>query len=188
LLRVPQEDCCQALSVPPSKKYESDGGPGIVSILKLLQGSDEPETDQTLFLKALIVFWLLGATDCHAKNFSVFLSPGGRFRLTPIYDVISLQPSVDASRLQRNKMKFAMAVGDKRHYVLDTITPRHFVQTAAMAGVGFVQPIFDELRESARTAIDRVIGALPGDFPERTAKSVSDGFLRRLRQLDAADT
>jgi serine/threonine-protein kinase HipA len=95
LLRLPQEDCCQALSVPPPRKYEPDGGPGM-RILDLLKASDEPEADQTLFLKAQIVFWLLGATDGHAKNFSIFLLPGGRFRLTPLYDVMSAQPNVDA--------------------------------------------------------------------------------------------
>jgi serine/threonine-protein kinase HipA len=157
LLRLPQEDFCQALSVLPTKKYESDGGPGVVPILKLLQGSDEPQIDQMQFLKALIVFWLLGATDCHAKNFSIFLSPGGRYQMTPLYDVISLQPSVDANQIQHSKMKFAMAIGDNRHYVLDTIMPRHFSQSAAKAGVGFVQPIFDELRETAEAAIGGVL-------------------------------
>src|SRR5271154_590343 len=32
LLRIPQEDCCQALSVPPARKYESQGGPGMLDI------------------------------------------------------------------------------------------------------------------------------------------------------------
>ena len=77
LLRLPQEDSCQALSVPPTLKYESDGGPGITDILKMLRGSDEPLSDQRSFLKANIAFWLMGATDGHAKNFSIFLSPGG---------------------------------------------------------------------------------------------------------------
>jgi len=76
LLRLPQEDCCQALSVPPNLKYESDGGPGIPGIVRMLRGSDDAASDQRSFLKANIVFWLLGATDGHAKNFSVFLSPG----------------------------------------------------------------------------------------------------------------
>jgi serine/threonine-protein kinase HipA len=82
--------------VPPSLKYESEGGPGIPAILNLTNGSDQPEADQATFLKAMIAFWLLGATDGHAKNFSVFLSPGGRFRMTPLYDVLSAQPSLDA--------------------------------------------------------------------------------------------
>ena len=108
--------------------------------------------------------------------------------MTPLYDVISLQPSVDAHQLQRNKMKFAMAVGDNRHYVLDTIMPRHFVQKAAKAGEGFVKPVFDELRESLRATIGDVMDALPRNFPERTAKSISEGFLRRLRQLEDDET
>ena len=99
LLRLPQEDCCQALSISPTQKYQSDGGPGIVQILQLLRGSDDPLSDQRAFLKANIVFWLMGATDGHAKNFSVFLRPGGRFRLTPLYDVISAQPSVDSKQV-----------------------------------------------------------------------------------------
>jgi hypothetical protein len=83
LLRLPQEDCCQALSVPPTRKYEADGGPGIANVLELLKASDDPDTDRRLFLKAQIMFWLLAATDGHAKNFSIALRPGGRFRLTP---------------------------------------------------------------------------------------------------------
>lgn len=121
LLRLPQEDGCQALSVPSGRKYETDGGPGIRSILNLLGGSDDPEADRRAVLAALMIFWLLGATDGHAKNFSVFLAPGGRFRLTPLYDVVSAQPSADAGQIRRAQMKLAMAVGDNRHYVIDTI-------------------------------------------------------------------
>ncbi|WP_345944125.1 MULTISPECIES: HipA domain-containing protein [unclassified Bradyrhizobium] len=51
LLRPPQEDCCQALSVPPARKYESDGGPGIRKISDFLKGSDTPEDDQAIFFQ-----------------------------------------------------------------------------------------------------------------------------------------
>lgn len=50
LLRLPQEDCCQALSVPPTLKYESDGGPGIARLLELLKASDDVAADQRIFL------------------------------------------------------------------------------------------------------------------------------------------
>lgn len=59
LLRLPQEDCCQALSVPPVRKYQSDGGPGIRQILQFLKASDDAQADQRLFIKAQIAFWLL---------------------------------------------------------------------------------------------------------------------------------
>ena len=188
LLRLPQEDCCQALSVPPSLKYESEGGPGILAILNLLKGSDQPAADQMTFLKAVIVFWLLGATDGHAKNFSIFLSPGGRFRMTPLYDVISAQPSLDMGQIQRNKMKMAMAVGKSRHYVVDSIMPRHFIETAANAGVGerLVTSIFDDLHTKAPAAIEQVTKSLPKTFPAEVAGSIGNGFKARLRRLKDA--
>jgi serine/threonine-protein kinase HipA len=61
-----------------ARKYESEGGPGIRAITDLLKGSDTPDADQRAFFKAQIVFWLLGATDGHAKNFSIRLAPGAR--------------------------------------------------------------------------------------------------------------
>jgi serine/threonine-protein kinase HipA len=187
LLRLPQEDCCQALSVPPTRKYESDGGPGMPAVLDLLKASDDPDTDRRLFLKAQIIFWLLGATDGHAKNFSIFLQPGGRFRLTPLYDVMSVQPAFDAGQLRKNQMKFAMAVGDNRHYLIYEIMPRHFVQTAAKSGVpsSFVQSIFDELVESADAVTNQVMNGLPGGFPQELAESIVGGLRTRLRLIDA---
>ena len=71
LFRKPMEGL-QALSFPPTRKYQSDKGPGMVEILKLLNSSDVPAEDQKTFLKAQILFWLIGATDGHAKNFSIF--------------------------------------------------------------------------------------------------------------------
>jgi serine/threonine-protein kinase HipA len=183
----PQEDCCQALSVPPPRKYEPDGGPGIRRIIELLQGSDEPEADRRLFLKAQIVFWLLGETDGHAKNFSIFLLPRGRFRMTPLYDVTSAQPNVEAGEIPRNRMKLAMAVGDSRHYVIDTILPRHFLQTAARSGVAdaLVQGIFDELMAQVPSALDSVLSALPRGFPAGLTASIGAGVRRRLQLIAA---
>ncbi|WP_088348121.1 MULTISPECIES: type II toxin-antitoxin system HipA family toxin [Rhodomicrobium] len=185
LLRLPQEDCCQALSVPPTLKYENEGGPGIAAILNLLKGSDTPEDDQRQFLKAIVVFWLLGATDGHAKNFSLFLSPGGRFRITPLYDVISAQPSADAGQIPRTKMKLAMAVGASRHYAIHRIMPRHFAQSAAQAGVAapILEEIFADLHRLAPKALAKVEQALPADFPEQIAASITGGFKARLERL-----
>jgi serine/threonine-protein kinase HipA len=190
LLRLPQEDCCQALSVPPTRKYESDGGPGIVDVLELLRGSDEPEADQRQFLKAQILFWLLGAIDGHAKNFSVFLNPGGRFRLTPLYDVMSGQPALDAGQIRKNKMKLAFAIGEKRHYVIDEILPRHFIQTAIKAGVPAttVISIMEELLAASDKAVATVLDALPTGFPEPLADNIAGGVATRLRVMQHALT
>jgi len=186
LLRLPQEDCCQALSISPTRKYQSDGGPGMVQILELLRGSDDPLADQRSFLKANIAFWLMGATDGHAKNFSVFLHPGGRFRLTPLYDVISAQPSVDSKQILWKNFRLAMSFGTKPHYEMRQVAPRHFFQTADKAGIGkdVVPSIIQELRGETTAAVDRVNANLPTDFPGKLADSISNGIKRRLRILE----
>lgn len=185
LLRLPQEDCCQALGVSPTRKYESDGGPGIRDLLTLLKASDAPEADQRLLLKTMVVFWLMGATDGHAKNFSLHLIPGGGFRLTPLYDVLSAQPSVDDGHIQRNKMRLAMAVGKNRHYVISGIVPRHFIETAAQAGIGavLVEDVFSDILDVAPQAMDAVRAGLPEGFPADLSASVFEGFNDRLRLL-----
>ncbi len=186
LLRLPQEDCCQALSVPPSRKYQSDGGPGISGILEFLKGSDNPAEDQALFMKSQIAFWLMAATDGHAKNFSVFLYPGGGFRLTPLYDVMSTQPLFEAGQLRRNQMRLAMSVGDNRHYRVYDIMPRHFLQSAVKAGMPglTVTEIIGQLRTQMPRAIDAVCNELPLDFPEQLRDSITEGIIGRLRRCD----
>jgi serine/threonine-protein kinase HipA len=185
LLRLPQEDCCQALSVSPTRKYQSDGGPGMKDILEFLKGSDAPNEDPAAFLRANIAFWLIGATDGHAKNFSIFLSPGGRFRLTPLYDVLSAQPSLDAKQIQRKAFKLAMSVGKNRHYAMNEILPRHFIQTAEISGVGasVVREIFRGLTENFEPALAKVLKALPKGFPEELTNSIRAAAIHRIDLL-----
>jgi serine/threonine-protein kinase HipA len=185
LLRRPQEDCCQALSVPWSRKYENEGGPGVVAIAKLLEGSDEASADRRHFLKSIVAFWLLAATDGHAKNFSIFLSPGGGYHLTPLYDVVSAQPSFDANQIRRNRLKLAMAVGDNRHYALHDITTPHFIESARKAGIGtkISEGIIKELIDVVPDALDQVLAALPENFPEAVSHSIDKGVRSQLQKL-----
>jgi serine/threonine-protein kinase HipA len=185
LLRLPQEDFCQALSCPPSRKYQDQGGPGLGQILDLLKGADTPAQDQKTLLKAQILFWLIGATDGHAKNFSVFLEPGGSFRLTPIYDVLTAQPSLDTRQIECKQMKVAMFVGDNRHYRIDEIKGRHFIQTAERAGLP--KPIatdaLQEVAKDADAAIQTMDHQLPSGFPEQIHVSVKRAFASRLHNI-----
>ena len=183
LLRLPQEDICQALSVPPTRKYQSEGGPGMRDIIQLLKGSDTPEQDIATFMRACILFWMLGATDGHAKNFSITLGPGGRFHLTPLYDVLTAQPSLDAGQIQQKKFKLAMSVGRNRHYLVDNIMPRHFLQTAELAGVGMplMRTLFEEIADTAVGRTDTVMESLPPGFPEQLIASVSQAIRQRTK-------
>lgn len=181
LLRLPQEDCCQALSVPPTRKYQSEGGPGLVQILDLLKGSDQPAADRVIVLKAQMFFWLIGATDGHAKNFSIFLSPGGRYHLTPLYDVLTAQPSFERKQIDRRQMRLSMSVGTNRHYRISEIKGRHFIQTGRAAGLAesVVRAVIEEIVETAPRALQKVERALPRDFPLALHASVSKGVQER---------
>ncbi|MBX9860537.1 MAG: type II toxin-antitoxin system HipA family toxin [Sphingomonas sp.] len=185
LLRLPQEDCCQALSVPPTMKYQADGGPGVLQIMNLLTGSNDPTADRLTFFRAQIAFWLLGATDGHAKNFSLFLRPEGAFQLTPLYDVLSVQPMVDAGQIGRNAFKLSMAVGNSGKYRLNEIHGRHFVETGKACGLSpsLISQTLDELRAQIMAAIDAVNTQLPPDFPPALVASIVDGARSRADRL-----
>jgi len=185
LLRLPQEDCCQALSVPPSRKYQNDGGPGIADILRLLKASDTPVEDQKRFLKAQVVFFLIGATDGHAKNFSIFLGPLGRFRLTPLYDILSAQPSLALGQIHKKQMRLAMFAGTNRHYVVDRICGRHFAQTVDRVGLprGLAKEVMEEVAMRAVAAKQELEESLPLDFPEFIHRTIWDGIDARLGSL-----
>jgi serine/threonine-protein kinase HipA len=185
LVRIPQEDFCQALSCPPSRKYQSQGGPGMIDILNLLKGSDTPAEDQKLFLKSQVLFWLLGATDGHAKNFSIFLGRGGRFKLTPSYNVLTAQPSLDGRQIERKQMKLAMSVGDNRHYRIDEVRGRHFIQTTERAGLPgmLAHDVFAEVVSAADTAMGSIEQHLPPGFPEEIHNSVIGALKVRLNSI-----
>lgn len=189
LIRLPQEDCCQALSVPSTRKYQSEGGPGIVDIVRLLGASDRPAQDQLAFFKSQIIFWLIGATDGHAKNFSLALRPGGRFHLTPFYDVLTVQPSVDQGQVPRKAFRLAMSVGGNRKYRINDIHGRHFVEIGREAGLGpaVIRQALAEIRASAEQVRARAEAALPRDFPEQIHESVQTAIEVRLERLGTAE-
>lgn len=94
LIRLPQEDMCQATGTSPLNKYQNEGGPGINEIMALLLGSTNTQQDRYHFFKTQLIFWVLAATDGHGKNFSIAHLPGSRYHATPIYDVLSAHPVI----------------------------------------------------------------------------------------------
>ena len=187
IMRLPQEDFCQALNIPSARKYENQGGPTISDIMLFLLGSSDAENDRYLFMKAQVLFWLLAATDGHAKNFSLFIEPEGRYRLTPFYDILSLYPAIGLGGLHSKSAKLAMGlVGTKgKKYNVEQIFPRHFYQTAK--AVGFEQDkmkqIFAEFAETIEIVIARVNMILPEGFPAHIRDPILNGLKSRARRL-----
>jgi len=185
-LRLPTEDCCQATSTPAASKYENNGGPGMVTIAELLAQSSE-RSDLAIFFKAQVLFWMLRAIDGHAKNFSLFLNPGGRFQLTPLYDVLSAWPVIGRGSGQWPQQTLRMAMawhGEKGHYTKPLeITGRRMLLTAKRLGLGGAEPILDELIGQTPTVIAAVQALLPFGFPQTVAESVFTGLQTSASQL-----
>lgn len=191
LLRLPQEDMCQALGVPPHLKYESDGGPGMDRILSLLLHSDNAKQDRLTFFRAQILFWMLCATDGHAKNFSLMLLPQGHYTLAPLYDVMSAYPVLGEGpgKLSPHRARLAMAVrGKQAHWRMRDILRRHWIGLAERHGVigmnnESAADIIDTLAVRTPTVIEKIRNRLPPGFPHPVADSILQGLQRAANRL-----
>lgn len=186
LVRLPQEDFCQVLGLPSSLKYESDGGPGVRDLLRVLDTSSRADADKLNFVLSLLLFWLLAATDGHAKNFSIFLERGGGYRLTPLYDVLSAWPIVGngPNQIPGKRVKLSMALRSKNvHYQLAEIQTRHWQALARESGVPF--GAMTQLVERVPAALDEVEKALPRDFPGKVWEPIRSGLLAQALRFSA---
>jgi serine/threonine-protein kinase HipA len=192
LLRLVQEDFCQATGTSPLVKYEAEGGPGLGVLFNLLQQSVEAERDLRTLMASQLLFWMLRAPDGHAKNFSIHLLPGGRYRMTPLYDVMSAYPVMGdgPNQWSPRALKLAMAlVGKNRHYEAERIQRRHFNSTAKRFGYGeTAEPMIRELVERTPAVIDQVQQALPAGFSQEVADKVLGGLQSAARALEGMPT
>lgn len=88
VIRVHQEDMCQALGIPPAKKYQEDGGPSLRQIAGVLGSATQRSSLETL-LRAVTLNVALGNADAHGKNFSLLHLQDLSLRFAPLYDLMS---------------------------------------------------------------------------------------------------
>lgn len=182
LLRVHQEDLCQAFSLPPRRKYESDGGPSAVRIVSLIRenaGEHEAET----FVQALIANYLLGAPDAHAKNYSLLRPPRGGVVLAPLYDVASglaygAFTSEGIPTGQKHYPRAAMKIGGESRF--GSVNARHWTRFAKEARldphllretVEFMAVSLPEAFEAVCREESEAIGG--SSLPEKLAPAIS---------------
>lgn len=188
LLRLPQEDMCQALGLSRAAKYEHrDGGPGISRIDELLKFSREAQRDRATFFRANIVFWLLAATDGHAKNFSLRLEAGGGFRLAPLYDVMSIYPVVGgkAGTFDPHKLHMAMAPpGTKnRHFAHKEIRLRHWQDAVRALGLDFdPAAVLEELAAQVDNIAVETAAMMPSGIDDHTVNRTLDLFVKATKR------
>jgi len=186
IARLPQEDFCQATGTPGDLKYESDGGPGIRAALTLLAASDDPQHDRLQFVLSQLAFWLMAATDGHAKNFSIHLLRGGGYRLTPLYDVLSIWPIIGnaPSQVSPRRAKLAMALRGKNvHYHLHEVRLRHWQALAQASGVPGAFDRMVGLVLQVPQVLDEAAALLPPGFPMPVFDAIRRGMLAQANRF-----
>ncbi|MCW5661648.1 MAG: type II toxin-antitoxin system HipA family toxin [Burkholderiaceae bacterium] len=188
IARLPQEDLCQALGIAPDRRYQQDGGPSVADCLQVLARSEHAAEDRATFALAQLAFWLMAATDGHAKNFSIHHHRGGRFALTPLYDVLSAWPIIGngPNHIAYQRAKLAMAIrGEKNvHYGLRDIQTRHWQRLAQLCGPD-VWARMQALVAVVDVALAQVEGELPKDFPPRVWGAIAKGMRQQARRFEA---
>jgi serine/threonine-protein kinase HipA len=183
VVRVHQEDVCQALSVLPSRKYQSQGGPGpteIVALFRRLMPPTVARDTVARFVDALIWNWLIAGTDAHAKNYSLLLA-SDQLRLAPLYDIASALPY----RVPQRDLRLAMKLGNDYR-----VTPRRnpWPRVAIDLGVDAVETL-ERVRTLASNAPDAFAEAarspdivdLGRSLPSRLADLVAARSVRCLQ-------
>jgi len=128
IIRLHQEDFCQAMGILPDMKYESEGGPGLEDCVALVKNHCSlPVRDLQRLLQWVVFNFLLGNADAHAKNISL-LYRDGTVALAPFYDLM-------CTRVYGKQLtdRMAMAIGKERR--LDWIMPRHWERCAQSLGI-----------------------------------------------------
>src|SRR3984957_10019399 len=167
LRRVHQEDICQALGIPPTSKYQNEGGPGIRDIVELLRTySGSAAEDVRTFLDSVAFNWLIVGTDAHAKNYALLIGSGGRVRLAPLYDLASVFPY---PRIDIKRVKLSMKLGGE--YRFRNIQIRHWRRQAEELGVN---P--DELVHR----VDELAMQLTDHVPEVERRMTEEGLTHPL--------
>jgi serine/threonine-protein kinase HipA len=127
LLRLHQEDFCQALGVVPEYKYQNEGGPSLKQCFELIRQATRPNAPQVLMMLDYVIFnALIGNHDAHGKNFSLLYHAKGAV-LAPLYDALAtaVYPSLT--------VRMAMKLGSK--YEFDQVYERHWLRFAEEAGL-----------------------------------------------------
>lgn len=182
-VRIHQEDMCQALGIPPTAKYQSEGGPTPEQIVELLRREVRPDSRANeqveRFVDALAFNWIIAGTDAHAKNYSVLLADG-QVRFAPIYDVASALPYDD---MYLPRLHLAMRIDSE--YRIAGIDGCHWHRFAVKNGLDpdatlqRIEQLAARVPESfAQAAREDAVRALDSDLPARLVERASAQALR----------
>lgn len=202
LYRLHNEDFCQALQFGPGQRYENKNGPSLEDCAELLRQSDQPKKDHRTFFRAQVFNWLIGNIDGHAKNFSIRWRANRSFVMAPLYDLVSIEPEIEAHKRSRYGgfnaagrvpddeelplFAFAFKIGKKNVERLADITPENFIEEADNFLLSEKQAIniLSEFSNSIEGAIQSVDTNSPHKLDSSTLLTIKEGIKTRKEKID----
>ncbi len=178
IIRLHQEDFCQALGFTSARKYASDGGPVFRDCFALVRRvATRPAVETLNLLGAALFNAIIGNADAHAKNFSLLYLPG-RTRLAPLYDLLSTVAYPDFSP------HFAMKFGGRR--TVEELYPADLEKFARDIEVRapFVRRRMAEIAEAILKQCDGVLNALDVSADrQKVVYSITDNIIERSQLI-----
>jgi serine/threonine-protein kinase HipA len=177
IVRLHQEDFCQALRRPPERKYQQEGGPTVRECIALLrEWSTTPVLDLLAFVDALLFNMLIGNADAHGKNYSMIYAAGTR-RLAPLYDLVATIAWPELSA------RLAMSIGHGKS--VNDLNIAHFKRLAEECDLGW--PMVRERVESLTNKTAAIVASEQGKkHPSADTEmetQISDRILERCQRI-----
>ena len=179
IVRIHQEDFCQAMGYPAERKYQETGGPGFIECRELIDEylSNQGATNRLLFIRMMAFNYIIGNHDAHGKNFSILHNKG--FELAPFYDLVSTQ-------VYPLDNKFAMAIGQT--FRLDRIKEHSFKIFAKDMNVRpkLLTSLANEVCEVVKNELDGLIAEHEKNYGEaKIYKDLSEIIKSNIIQLQS---
>lgn len=188
IICLPQEDMCQAFGLSPGEKYQINGGPDLVSMSRLLLGSQQAVADRLALLRTQLVFWMLCAFDGHAKNFSLAHRAGGGFHLAAPLGVLSTYPLLGYSQGKLSPDKARMALGVRHQQVPElwhSLRVEHWLDLARRCAIP-EQQMRQQIAELIALALPvsaSLRKRLPAGFPVAVSEPILQGVVHAAQRL-----
>jgi serine/threonine-protein kinase HipA len=155
IIRIHQEDFCQATGTSYRLKYEEKGGPGHKACFDVIKECRQPLADRIKLVNQVVFNYLICNADCHAKNTSLLYSDSTRPDLAPFYDLVctAVYPSLS--------QKLAMSIGGE--FDTRNITRESWTRFSQEIGDSSARPTLkavERLGKEVLTIVEAVAGEL----------------------------
>jgi serine/threonine-protein kinase HipA len=170
--RLHQEDFCQALGYPSSRKYQQEGGPSLRECFQMIRDwSTTPVLDIRHMLDAVIFAAVTGNADAHGKNHSFLYAQDTR-RMAPLYDQVCTMAWPELSTTLSMKIGSAATLAE--------VSPEHFKQLCGIAKLGWPMA-----RERIKTVCRQILDATgePKVLPELSDATVREIVTKRAERM-----